>query len=65
MNIQEIKAAVISGKKVFSDSEMYSVIYSEKTQKWFIVCAVNGYTIGLTHRDGVTLNGDPEGFFIG
>ena len=64
MNVQEIKAAVISGKKVFSDSKLYSVICSKKTQEWLIVCAGNGYTIGLTHRDGVTLNGNPEGFFI-
>ena len=65
MNAQEIKSAVLSGEKVFSDNNLYSVIRSEKTQEWLIVCADNGYTIGLTHRDGVTLNGNPEGFFIG
>ena len=65
MNAQEIKSAVLSGEKVFSDNNLYSVIHSEKTQEWLIVCADNGYTIGLTRRDGVTLNGNPEGFFIG
>jgi hypothetical protein len=65
MNAQEIKSAVLSGKKVFSGNSLYSVIFSEKAQQWLIVCADNGYTIGLTHRDGVTLNGNPEDFFIG
>lgn len=65
MNAQEIKSAVLSGKKVFLDNNLYSVICSEKTQQWLIVCTTNGHCIGLTHRDGVTLNGNPEDFFIG
>lgn len=65
MNVQQIKSAVLSGKKVFLDNNLYSVICSEKTQQWLIVCAANGHCIGLTHRDGVTLNGNPEAFFIG
>jgi len=64
MDAQQIKTAVLNGKKVFSDNNLYRVIFSEKTQEWLIVCTENGYTIGLTHRDGVTLNGNPEGFFI-
>lgn len=62
MNLQEIKQAVESGKAVYWASRAYRVVKDDVGQ-WLIVC-LNGSTIGLTWRDGVTLNGKPEEFFV-
>lgn len=53
---QEIKSAVESGKRVFCGNRSYEVI-KDRIGQWLIVCSLNGYTIGLTHRNGETLNG--------
>lgn len=63
MNLQEIKTAVDAGKRVHWANAGYSVIRDSLGQ-YLIVYGLNGFTIGLTHRDGVTLNGDEEQFFI-
>ena len=64
MNLQEIKAAVNAGEKVCWANENYDVI-CDRLGQWLIVCSLNGYTIGLTWRDGVTLNCHSEDeFFI-
>lgn len=64
MQLQEIKAAVESGKRVFQHSPMYEVI-KDSIGQWLIVCKSNSYCIGLTWQDGKTMNGKPEEFYIG
>lgn len=71
MTLQEIKDTVEAGKTVHWATEAYTVIKDQLrdgTCQWLI-----GYNhgqrdanyIGLTWRDGVTVNGRPEQFFIG
>ena len=62
MNLQEIKAAIESGKHVCWSNRAYDVVKDSKGQ-WLIVCNLNGYTCGLTWLDGVTMNGNPDEFF--
>ncbi len=64
MNLNQIKEAIKSGKRVFWSNKAYEVI-QDKIGQWLIVCSLNGYTIGLTWRDGVTMNGKESEFFIG
>lgn len=63
MNLDEIKAAVLAGKTVHWASEAYRVI-RDSVGQWLIVCDMNGDCTGLTWRDGVTVNGKPEQFFV-
>lgn len=63
MTLAEIKKAVESGKQVCWMNGSYVVIKDRKGQ-WFIKCNANGHCIGLTHRDGVTLNGKESDFFV-
>jgi hypothetical protein len=53
---EEIKAAVDSGKTVYVDSMAYVVI-KDNIPQYLIKCMINDYCIGLTHKDGKTLNG--------
>ena len=62
MTLQEIKAAVESGKTVYHQTRAYEVIKDSKDQ-WLIKCTLNGYCIGLTWMDNVTMNGKEEEFF--
>lgn len=64
MTLEEIKAAVDAGKKVYWSSPAYKVVKDSKGQ-YLIACEANHSYIGLTWRDGVTLNGKPSEFFIG
>lgn len=67
MTLNEIKSALAQGKRVFQHHEGYEVLtgfYADGEQYWNIVCLQNDYTIGLTWRDGKTMNGKPEEFFI-
>jgi len=67
MNLQEIKAAVSAGKVVHWANEGYVVrkaTFADGTEDYYILCLSNDNTIGLTWRDGVTMNGKPEQFFI-
>jgi hypothetical protein len=66
MTLDEIKAAVDRGQTVCWENDGYevrryvigaAVIYD-------IVCVHNAHAIGLTWLDGVTMNGDPEDFYI-
>jgi hypothetical protein len=43
--IEDIKSAVDEGKTVFSDTRDYSVV--KNRSEYYIVCSINGYTIGL------------------
>ena len=63
MTLQEIKTAVEAGQTVCWASEIYRVV-KDRLGQWLIVCGHNEYTIGLTWRDGVTMNGSPNEFFI-
>lgn len=63
MSLEEIKAAVEAGKTVHWASRIYRVV-KDSLGQWLILCDMNSYCIGLTWRDGVTMNGKPEEFFI-
>lgn len=62
MTLEEIKAAVLAGKTVHWANEGYKVLHHKG--QWDIVCTWNGHAIGLTWRDGVTVNGKPEEFYV-
>ena len=64
MKLAEIKAAVLAGKTVHWASHAYVVIYAPKIDEFLIKCPQNENYIGLTHKDGVTMNGKPSQFFI-
>jgi hypothetical protein len=62
MSLEEIKAAVCGGRRVFWVNENYEVV-CDAIGQWLIVCRFNGHCIGLTWADGVTVNGKPEEFY--
>lgn len=63
MYVQEIKEAVNRGETVHWASRAYIVKRAGQSQTYNVVCTQNGSAIGLTHLDGVTLNGAPVQFF--
>ena len=63
MTLNEIKEAVLSGQTVHWGSPAYIVVVDTQGS-WFIKCPGNGYCVGLTWADGVTLNGNENEFFI-
>jgi hypothetical protein len=63
LTVHEIKAAVDRGEPVRWKSENYHVI-RDRIGEYLIVCQNNQSTIGLTHQDGVTLNGDESDFYV-
>lgn len=68
MTLEEIKTAVRSGKKVHWSNQGYLVhlhTFPDGKEQWSIIFTANDHCIGLTHQDGITLNGKPEEFFIG
>lgn len=62
MTLQEIKAAVEAGKRVFWRVQAYEVIKDKN--RWLIYCHLNSNCSGLTWADGVTMSEKPEDFFI-
>ena len=64
MNAIEIKDALKAGKKVFWHHTGYEVI-KDSIGQYLIKCHMNDNYTGLTHRDGITLNGSPEHFYVG
>jgi hypothetical protein len=62
MTLEEIKTAIDSGKRVHWASTNYNVIRDDVGQ-YLIVCVSNSYCIGLTWKDGKTLNGKESEFF--
>lgn len=62
MNLQQIKQALLEGKKVYWASALYEVIRDSRGE-YLIKCSSNGHCIGLTWADGVTLNGKESDFF--
>ena len=63
MELEEIKRALAMGHKVFWKSNTYEVTQDEVGQ-YLIHCLFNDSYIGLTWRDGVTMNGKEEDFFL-
>lgn len=73
MTLEEIKAAVLAGKTVHWSNPGYVVVHvagradkdgTPAADRWLIRCAFNGSCIGLTWRDGTTVNGRPEEFYV-
>lgn len=72
MTLQEIKEALDNGQKVFWSNKGYEVIKDvikrpnkEDVVQYLIHCNINDTYIGLTHKDGVTMNCNSEDeFFI-
>ena len=63
MKLRQIKKAVDQGKPVRWMSDIYQVEFWEN-QGYHIRCTLNDNSIGLTHKDGTTLNGNESEFFI-
>jgi hypothetical protein len=63
MTLDEIKYAVKNGKTVHWANEGY-IVCRDSLDQWNIICTQNNNCIGLTHKDGITLNGSPDEFFI-
>lgn len=62
MTLEEIKAAIAAGHTVCWENRSYVV---ELAPVGYVIrCLTNGSLIGLTWRDGVTLNGREDQFFI-
>ena len=61
MNLQEIKNAVEDGQTVHWSNSSYRVVKVSLNQ--FLIVCENGSTIGLTWKDGKTMNGRPEDFY--
>ena len=51
-----IRQAVDEGKTVYVGTLAYKVI-KDSIGQYLIFCVLNDYCVGLTWRDGVTLNG--------
>lgn len=61
MKLDEIKAAVLNGETVHWKSPAYKVV--EHFGQFSIKCVINNHMIGLTHMDGITMNGKEEDFY--
>ena len=63
MTLTEIKEAMSEGKTVYWSNDRYTIKHGADGDL-VIYCATNYHQIGLTWRDGVTLNGREEDFYI-
>lgn len=63
MTLDEIKTAIDAGQKVYWYNRGYEV-KKDSLGQYLIKFIPNGHCIGLTHLDGVTLNGEPDEFFV-
>ncbi len=63
MTLQEIKDAIDAGKVVHWVSSLYEIT-KDCYSKYHICCPVSGACIGLTWKDGTTLNGDESDFYL-
>ena len=63
MTLAEIKEAIAEGKTVCWSNDQYTIKHGADGDL-VIHCATNYHRIGLTWRDGVTLNGREEDFYI-
>ena len=63
MDAQQIRTAIDDGKTVYWHHDGYQVI-KDSIGQYLIKCLWNDYCIGLTHKDGITLNGEAKAFYI-
>ena len=63
MTLEEIKEALRTGEQVYWSHPGYQVI-KDRLGQFLIKCTYNGNCVGLTHQDGVTMNGKEEEFHI-
>ena len=63
MTADGIRRAVDAGYDIRWANDAYQV-RKDKNGQYLIVQADNDSYIGLTARDGVTLNGNPENFYV-
>ena len=63
MTLNQIKEAVDSGKRVCWSNRSYEIVH-DSVDQWLICYVATDYCIGLTHSDGVTMNGREDQFFI-
>lgn len=63
MNLEQIKQAIENNERVFWKNLAYDVI-KDSVGQYLIRCNLNGSCIGLTWRDGVTMNGREADFFV-
>lgn len=63
MTLEQIKSAIALGLSVKWANDGYDVIKDSRGQ-YLIVFRPNGHCIGLTHANGVTLNGDESQFYV-
>ena len=63
MDAQQIRDAIDAGKTVYWHHDGYQVI-KDSIGQYLIKCHMNDHYIGLTHKDGITLNGSPEDFYV-
>jgi len=61
MTLDEIKQAINEGKPVYCGNTSYQVI-KDSIGQYLIAYMPDNY-IGLTHKDGKTLNGQESDFF--
>lgn len=64
MTLQEIQAAVMAGQTVHWENTAYVVKYAPAIDEFLIHCLLNETSIGLTWKDGVTMNGKEDQFFV-
>jgi|TARA_R100000084_G_C4532390_1_gene91774 oligoribonuclease (3'-5' exoribonuclease) len=64
MTLQEIQAAVMAGQTVHWENTAYVVKYAPHIDEFLIYCLLNDTCIGLTWKDGVTMNGKEDQFFM-
>ncbi len=62
MTLNQIKKAIDAGKQVRWSNDNYRVI-NDSIGQYLIHSQCNDHYIGLTWRDGVTLNGKEDEFY--
>ena len=62
MTLEQIKVALRQDQTVHWKTELYVVTKADRHGQHHIKCTSNDHCIGLTHKDGVTINGDEYEF---
>jgi hypothetical protein len=63
MTLDQIKQAIKDNKTVCYKNNAYIVI-KDSIGQYLIQCTINDSCIGLTWRDGLTMNGNQTDFYI-
>ena len=61
MELQDIKKSVDRGETVYWKNPGYQVV--KNGTSYDILCLQNDSRIGLTHQDGITMNGNENDFY--